>query len=516
MISKIKHNNKSYITYLLWFFGIAVFIFNLVRYYEYTMDDSFIIFRYAENLSTHFQLVFNIDEYPRSEGITSPIWAIVLALFYGINLNILVVAKILGILCTLLSALLIFFITKKIIARYNNDNNNNFIIYSAIASIYFLSDPNVAINSVSGMETSFATFLLLLFFYLILFYNGKLSVYIISIIGILVSLTRPESTLTILITYLLLYVSEKEKRKLLLKSLGIYLAIGIIYFIWRLNYYQMLFPLPFYIKQSKLAGISHLITFLKYNALLIFSLLLLFNYLINKNKIEKSIIVLTIVIIVNLIYLSTIAHIMGFGFRYFQPIYPLVIIISIFSFHSFISFFKIKQITLVLSSFIFIMLLFNIQKFKSCDKIFIDWYIPLEKNIINIGKSLAAIDIEEKPIIGLTDCGAIPYYTKYKTIDFVGLNNRQIAKNFHKMTLLKEIKKNNIDIIIIGSKEKNKYKQLWNRLEQSFFEKSMELGYKLVHTKKIFDNTYYFFFVRNDFLGEKLVKVLNTVTYEYK
>lgn len=42
-----------------------------IRLFHYTLDDSYITFRYAPNLAAGHGLVLNPGEYPRAEGITS-------------------------------------------------------------------------------------------------------------------------------------------------------------------------------------------------------------------------------------------------------------------------------------------------------------------------------------------------------------------------------------------------------------------------------------------------------------
>lgn len=69
--------NAKFIALLLIIITGLVFLINLQRYSDYTMDDAFIILRYAENFAEHGKLVFNLNEYPPSEGITRPIWAVI-------------------------------------------------------------------------------------------------------------------------------------------------------------------------------------------------------------------------------------------------------------------------------------------------------------------------------------------------------------------------------------------------------------------------------------------------------
>lgn len=504
--------NAKFIAIVLIIITGLVFLFNLQRYFDYTMDDAFIILRYAENLAEHGKLVFNLNEYPPSEGITSPIWAIILSIFIILKTDPIIIGKILGLLFTLVSCFVMFLLTSKIIDTHSNIENNIFIkkLMPFFVVSIFLIDPNTAINSVSGMETPLGTFLFLAFIYLILFSKSNNSKIISSLFGLAAILARPEVSILIIIIYILALFFYKENRKSYSIALILFLIIGFIYFIFRYTYYQMLFPLPFYIKQSRMAGINEVVNFFRYNFIYFFFLAYLILEIYKKNVLDKRIHILLTILIINLIYLSTIKHIMGFGFRYFQLIYPILIIIASYGLYLFVhNFYKknrnyyIVFLTLILSS-IFILFI-NIKKENLASKTFIAWYIPAENNVISIAKKLANLKSERQITIGINDCGAIPYFSKANTIDFAGLNNRFIATNFNSSTLINEIQKQKADIVIIGSKSLNEYRPLWNVLEIGFYKIAEKMGYQCIIKNKFYPDHYYWIYTNNTALSNQLI-----------
>ena len=86
--------------------GILAFSVLASKFRSYTMDDSYITFRYASNFSSGHGLVFNSGEHPRAEGITSPLYAVLLAPAALSGIDMLVYSKVLGLAASFLTALL--------------------------------------------------------------------------------------------------------------------------------------------------------------------------------------------------------------------------------------------------------------------------------------------------------------------------------------------------------------------------------------------------------------------------
>ncbi len=92
---------------LLGLIGTFLFITMLREVYAFGVDDSYIFFRYAENLAGGHGIVFNPGE-PPGEGFTSWTWLLLLAFFQYIGADIIVASKVLGIFFHLLGGATLF------------------------------------------------------------------------------------------------------------------------------------------------------------------------------------------------------------------------------------------------------------------------------------------------------------------------------------------------------------------------------------------------------------------------
>src|SRR5437868_1942959 len=97
--------------------GLGTLAFLAVRFSWYTLDDAFITFRYATNFAEGNGLVFNAGELPRAEGITSPLYSVLLAAAPAVGLNIEIFAKLVGLGATVLTGFCIGFMALAIVRR---------------------------------------------------------------------------------------------------------------------------------------------------------------------------------------------------------------------------------------------------------------------------------------------------------------------------------------------------------------------------------------------------------------
>jgi hypothetical protein len=114
----------------------------LTAYCFYLYDDAFITFRYAVNLAEGHGFVYNIGE--KVQGISAPLWGMLLALPHTAGLSIEWTARVLGILFDVMTALLAF----RLLHR------QNLAQAGAVLLFFFALDPYLAKQSVGGMESS--------------------------------------------------------------------------------------------------------------------------------------------------------------------------------------------------------------------------------------------------------------------------------------------------------------------------------------------------------------------------
>lgn len=519
-LSHSKVTNLAYFSFLFVLLGLAVYILNIIRLYEFTMDDAYIIYRYASNLASGNGLVFNPGEYPQSEGLTSPLWAVLLSLGPLTGIDIKLLSKVLGVLFTALTAVIIWLSVYNIIkyliddrkSTEKNTNPDNYPgILSSAAVFIYLFNPYVAGNSISGMETSMAGFCYTAFLFATLVLGSikqvKYMIYYAAgasvIFALSSALLRPELTLSIFVIYLLCIIFYKNNRKYVLASFGFFIVLGIIYFILRYNYYEMLFPLPFYVKQTGLkqlfSGLSETIRFIMVWSVAAPMFIILVIWLF-KNLKSNPIFILTTGILIQLLYWIFPLHEMGFGYRYFQPLVPAVAVIIMTGTGIFFSFTKniLQNKYRIIISTILILPLLILQyiQIEIAHSLYIKWYSEGMSNIINIGKTLHEIDSTSHSSIGLQDCGAIPYYSNWRTVDLRGLNNRELALNYSNESIMNEIRIKIPDVIILFSADGNKL-QVPKEM-QYFHDGLIVLNYKYFGILKANENYYYRFYVQQN------------------
>jgi hypothetical protein len=120
-------------------------------YSDYTLDDSFIGYRYAENIAAGKGFVYNEGE--RELGTTTPLYILVLALFGALGLPVPSVSLVLGLMAFSGTVVL----TRSIARRLGAGDVLAFLVALGLAGY-----PPALKTAISGMETSVYAFLVLL------------------------------------------------------------------------------------------------------------------------------------------------------------------------------------------------------------------------------------------------------------------------------------------------------------------------------------------------------------------
>jgi hypothetical protein len=112
---------------------------------SYTADDAFISFRYSENLSDGHGPVWNLDG-PRTDGYTSALWMVLVAVPGVVNADPVVAAKVLGVLAALALLLLLAFA-----------GGRGGLLVRIVAIAALALSPAFLTLTIQGMETTAAT-----------------------------------------------------------------------------------------------------------------------------------------------------------------------------------------------------------------------------------------------------------------------------------------------------------------------------------------------------------------------
>lgn len=301
----------------------------MIFYFNFTAEDAYITFRYAENFVNMGSLVYNAGE--PINAMTSPLHAILSAALFFFTGDTVLSNKIIALLFLISSALLVW-------NRYRNNPH-----WQLLAIILILMPPSVLLWTFGGLETPILLFLATTTVILVDRpppFSPKLLFTVAFLIG-LAFLTRFDSILFFL--PMMLYMASKARsiKQLLIVIMGAAI-IPISWFAVSILFYGDLLPTSFYVKTPN-GNISSLI----YNGIYISSYLLFVGIipvlvlalvlLRSKHRTLqflywhfKSRWWLYLGISLELMYGLTIAtHHMMFSFRFFVPYLPATAIIVV-------------------------------------------------------------------------------------------------------------------------------------------------------------------------------------------
>jgi hypothetical protein len=403
---------------------LLICLIGLYISWDFIIEDAFITFRYSKQLVEYGTLEWNPGSGNPVEGYTNFSWVILMAAAIKAGIAPVTASKILSIICFI--AVIILSGRIKIIGARK-------IRLAIMAPLFFIPATYIHLNS--GMETVLYTFLLYLVystFLRIISGNDKLLLYL-PIWGLFLSLTRPEGVLVVLFTFIYLLISNKgaNLRSRIWKTYSLlYILPGLVYFIWRWVYFGQFLPNTFYVKVGYFgAGLGWF-----FNSMVIISpilAVLLWHFLIAKNNKTNRLISASLLFLIFSLLIYTIsAPMMDFAFRFLYPALPILLtviglIVSATFRHP-----RDEHKKSTLSLYLLFIICFFPMIYQT------DEYVPLIfygrdlKNCpMTVGKSLNTIDIpQEYKTVAVVHAGAIPYYSDWKTIDIIGLNDETISR----------------------------------------------------------------------------------------
>lgn len=210
--------------------SIALLVLCSLWTWNFTIDDAFIGYRYAQHLLEGHGLVFNDGE--RVEGYTNFLWVVLEAASGKIYSDLLLDSKLLGIFLNVLAL-----IGSAKIGSLVGSRNATFLGFSLLLTA---TTPSFVISGVNGLETGLVDALLCWGAWAFLYAlraEGRRNVVIAlggssGLFGLL-SLTRPDATLAY--GFLWLYTAVKSPRRgrdLAAFSVP-FLCVYVPYFLWR-------------------------------------------------------------------------------------------------------------------------------------------------------------------------------------------------------------------------------------------------------------------------------------------
>lgn len=394
-------------------------------------------------------------------------------------------------------------------------------------------------HTVAGLETMLYSFFIIglsYYAYRIISSSNNSSYWLFGIFALLSGLLRFESIIITMSLILLIlwfnhrkYGSIKLDRKFLMPVISLFFIPILLYMILRFQYFQDIIPAPYYAKA--LSGnlittaslnlyyiftyfLLHIITYL----FVIFLVILGFKTFVKnpdiRNKYFNLLIIYIIVVVSgNIIYLFSNLS-MNYADRLFYPSYILMYLVAGISVTSIfinkdvydLNPFKRFKFTNTLLQIVVVFLILAANLNFIEDITALQEYETIENQTqIQVGMALQPFS-QYNYTVATDYAGAIPYYSRWRHIDMLGLNNKYIADNKRpSMEYLSQVKP---DLIIIPlDKDGNiNYEDL-----KPFLEYAQENNYTLI--KLPWDNFIYYLNPKIEHFDE-IKQALNDLNYK--
>jgi hypothetical protein len=405
----------------------------IILYNGQVHEDSFILYSYVKNFVDGLGIVYYPGG-PPTEGVTDFLWMFVLLVISSFNIDPAISAL-------FPSSFGIFTIVLVLLNNYlEREINFNAIFVSILISILVIISPFTT-ASLAGFSTLFyiSFVALLLEFY----WNGtdvqKLK---IPFLALLLSLIRPEGIIIGLAFTIVTAIELNDKltsRRFVRHSI-IAVFLGLIYFLWRWYYFGSFLPLPFYVKSddfSRLIGLKGNISWIKENKFLL--LIFVLAIPIFQLKMKKFIRFL-IPFFLLFLFLCIIEQTQNIALRYHGPLTFLVMMVFVLFLKEY-SKNKSKILTFIIS---FVLIGFISYPFYRT----FNTQLKILRNFdyINYFPYLLSKSGLEPNLIALTEAGRMAYWTNFKIVDLVGLNDAFCALNDIDVNYIDQL---NPDIIFI-------------------------------------------------------------------
>jgi arabinofuranosyltransferase len=405
----------------------------IVAMWPFTVDDAYITLRYAREWAAGFGPVYQPGSVP-AEGYTTFLWMALLVIPHLLRLDAVLVAKLLGVIATLALVALTAAWTARLARTHAPDAGQGVAPWTAgaIAALALACLPATAVHAVSGMETALFAFLLLGLVALcgdVAARNTRRLKWL-GPCALLLGLTRPEGNLAALLALgVTLHLMPRTSRPRLLRWLvGAYILPGIVYFVWRWNYYGATLPLPFYLKlagQHGLPGLARVAGFAGTLALHLGALVTL-ALIRPPRQLWPALAAATGL----MLFFLFPAHIMGYHARYLFPVAPLLCVLAglgvarldrTLALRVSRLAARARPIAVGLAGLLALSSLSGSASAVLDRRFYAD---GLRHAHLALGLKLATLP---PGTLAIADAGLVPYVSGWRTIDLLGLNDRHLA-----------------------------------------------------------------------------------------
>ncbi|PKL79087.1 MAG: hypothetical protein CVV25_09030 [Ignavibacteriae bacterium HGW-Ignavibacteriae-4] len=392
-------------------------------------DDALITLRYAQRLLDGFGLTWT-DGIP-VEGYSNLLWTLLIAAVGKLGFELLSVARVLGVIFGILNVYLII--------DYVRNRFQNTIPILLITLFFYTMSGTVSIWSMAGLEQPLVAFLSLwavVKYFDFNDFNKKNSLWYSSLALGLLCITRPDGIILSIIIGTYHLISNRDKlRSTIIQILKLAVFPTLLYFgqlIFRIYYYGELVPNTALVKVTPslfhaMYGLTYNLKFMKAIFTLIVPVGIMTIYLFKRKN--KRIALLVSILTIWFFYLVFVGGdiFMAFRHHFYSLVFILLILVDGLNELLKSNYFKEKK-TLFLLVIAFCSTFYLYQQFEN------SYYKNIEtftwtSNQKTLAFALLSTFKEEQPLIAVDVAGSLPYWTKFPSLDMLGLNDYYIARH---------------------------------------------------------------------------------------
>lgn len=408
---------------------------------RFIQDDAFISFRYAEHLVNGFGLVWNPGE--RVEGYTNFLWTLLVSIPIALGYDPGPFSYGLGLTCFAISLYLSYLLSSAVLGSKDRGlltilllgTNYTFSAYATggletqMQACLFVACTWTAVNAICSGRWGAGRMMLL------------------SLLLSLSLLTRPDSAIiTAVILPVVLFFILREPmaagRKTILAAalIGPLVVVTGIWLLWKWGYYGDILPNTYHAKVSSAAsagrGVYYIGLFMVSYLLLPFPVLAVISLVKSRWSFSPAAVILLSLVVLWMLYTVLVGGDF-MEFRFMVPILPFLVMgvvwVIVRTFTRTIV--RVALTALVLAGSLHHYVTFKdptgaryrgIEPVKQLSESVVDNV----KGWASIGKVLnKSFQSAGDVTIATTAAGAIPYYSRLRTVDMLGLNDRWVARN---------------------------------------------------------------------------------------
>jgi hypothetical protein len=488
----------------------AAFGVSLLRAWPFTVDDTYITLRYSRNVADGLGPTFNASG-PRAEGYTTFLWMVALVLPHALRLDAIVAAKVLSVVASAATMVVAAcWARSEALAAEPADANGaeRGAWAGATAATCLAAVPATAVHAVSGMETALFTLLLTSAFATAAgFVRGGPAAAArgtrLCVLGLLLGLTRPEGNLAalLIIGIAAALIPRSARPGLVLRAALVWAVPVAAYELCRRTYYGLWFPLPFYVKLATpglFPGLPDVLAWLR-APVLHFAVLILPALVRPARSLAPALVAMGALTA----FFVLPQHQMGYDHRYLAPLDPSLGVLAGVGLARVLARLTAggaadragaagsMRVSRSLVNVIAAAALVLASGLEAVDARAViggeaDYGLGLEHAHAHLGRELLALDAPDARLV-ISDAGAVPYLSRWWTLDLVGLNDAAIATTGKRDPAW--VLGQRPDVVVFASPRTDRVEPWdWNPWEPALYDACVAAGFARVGLERFADD----------------------------